>query len=264
MIRKTLKNTRAATFVVCIPHPEHGMPVPHGTCFFVSPKGYALTARHVIQGADVLEITLTKPIGLLSEDPNPEKSIHLIEHVELVKEWPTFDLALLKADMEANCEKNWARVRKGFPWISIEFRPQDEGTPVYCYGFPLSDSQTYRQEDALLGVHVVRPRTTSAVIAATREEYGPIVDSRDPKHYILDKALNYGNSGGSVVLTQGGKVISVVVRFQPVKILQPGGETAPPPVLIPSSYGISSSLQNIEAELRDLLGMGSAGKPTTR
>ena len=48
---------------------------------------------------------------------------------------------------------------------------------------------------------------------------------------------------------RSGRGISVVVRFQPFKMEQETGEE----VELPSLYGISSSLKNIEAELRPLL-----------
>lgn len=249
MIRKSLATTKAATFAFNRPHPKARTQIPVGTCFFVSEDGYILTAYHVIHGVDMSKVSLVKPGVPHWEDPNWQTAISHVHAISLVKSWEAFDLAILKADFEANKEKDWARARDGFPCLPISFEQQEEGTPVYVFGYPLSDWRVFDAPAGTIGLSTFRERTTSAIIAASKEESGPIQGPGQPKHYVLDKALNYGNSGGPVVLTETGECVSVVVRFQPVKIPQEGKGA----VRVPSLYGISSSLKNIENELKHIL-----------
>ncbi len=67
--------------------------------------------------------------------------------------------------------------------------------------------------------------------------------SNDPQVYVLDKALNYGNSGGPIIATDTGCVSALCSRFQPVSIQQPhlGANVA---IVIPSLYGVVSRLSN--------------------
>ena len=71
--------------------------------------------------------------------------------------------------------------------------------------------------------------------------------SNDPQVYVLDKALNYGNSGGPIVAVDTGNVHALCSRFQPMRVRQPnlrdknGKELQ---VEIPSLYGVVSSLGN--------------------
>lgn len=83
--------------------------------------------------------------------------------------------------------------------------------------------------------------------------------SGDPQHYILDKALNYGNSGGPIIAVETGYVHALCSRFQPVFVPQihlANAEGKYPAVLIPSLYGVASSLKNQEIlELFNKLGI---------
>ncbi len=65
---------------------------------------------------------------------------------------------------------------------------------------------------------------------------------------MIDKALNYGNSGGPIIVEETGKVISVCTQFQPVLIPQQKGF-----IMTPSLYGITSSFKNIEKDLTELI-----------
>jgi hypothetical protein len=84
--------------------------------------------------------------------------------------------------------------------------------------------------------------------------------SADPQVYVLDKALNYGNSGGPIIAADTGNVHALCSRFQPVVISQPHAKTAdgkPLQIAIPSLYGVVSSLHNDEI-LSCLRGRGVA------
>ena len=69
----------------------------------------------------------------------------------------------------------------------------------------------------------------------------------DPKLYVLDKALNYGNSGGPIIAQDTGMCHAICTRFQPVFIPQQhlaDKDGNFPSVMIPSLYGVVSRFDN--------------------
>lgn len=246
MIRKSLDRTKESTLTVFTPHPDpkaRGFPIPKGTGFFVSTEGYLITARHVIkkEESDDLYGESDVSVGIMGGHCG---------NIKIIKEWPNFDLVLLKVDSESTQPKGIFK-KHHFPFLEIDFNIIPEGTPVYSFGYPLPKFEVKGNEKFLVGVHYYCPRTTSAIISSHHEMIGMLISGSKfiPKYYIIDKALNYGNSGGPVVVCESGKVVSVCVRFQPVNIRQGGGT-----IMIPSNYGITSSLGNIESDLREYLG----------
>jgi hypothetical protein len=72
-----------------------------------------------------------------------------------------------------------------------------------------------------------------------------LITGNDPKVYVLDKALNYGNSGGPIVCSETGRVHAFCSRFQPVFIPQShllDANQNPIHVMVPSLYGVVSGL----------------------
>ncbi len=248
MIRYSLGCTKQATFGVCVPHPNPkygGMPAPNGTGFFISRDGYFLTAHHVVMDGNPSEFRLQQPRTTMVGPPIG------VQFLEKVKEWPDLDIALPKADFAKNRKnrtKDWLKDKDGFPFLEIELQEQEEGTPVYSYAFPLPDPEVILGKDYFVGTVTWRPRVTSAIISSTSEEIGPVVTGKEPKLYVLDKALNYGNSGGPIVLQETGRVIGLCLRFQPVVIPQAKGQQ----IIIPSLYGVAASLTNIKSDLEKI------------
>lgn len=256
MIRNTYKSTWGATFAIMLPSTEpekRGMPIPIGTGFFVSEDGWFVTAAHVVTAngksngpvrTDIGDGWLTKEPSLEWNSPQgaPFCKSAVVEYVE-----PETDFALLRVDFDANRTRDWLQGRSGFPCLQVSSRELDVGEPVYAFGYPLAQSVAYAAGGSVIGMFTLCPRVTSAVVAAARESAGAIASPNDPRKYVLDKALNYGNSGGPIVATETGHVHALCSSFQPVFVPQPylrnpNGEALQ--VMIPSLYGVVSSLGN--------------------
>lgn len=251
MITRTLAKTKMATFTILVPHPDpnfNGFPIPKGTGFFISKEGYFITARHVLEckkGKDAVlqdpvQIRLTKPEVI----PSPQ-----ITGVTIVKDWPRYDLVLLRAEFSAVQKQEYFKHKDCFDFVEIDFNVVPEGTEVYSFGYTLPKIELHKQPHFMVGFHFYCPRVTSAIISSHYEVIGPIFGAGFPKYYVIDKALVYGNSGGPIIVQETGKAVSVCVRFQPVAIRQNKNVR----IMVPSLYGITSSLKNIENELRDLI-----------
>lgn len=249
MIRRTLQQTEAATFCVLFPNPQsHGMPAPVGTGFFVSPEGWFVTAAHVVtengqpEGpARSFKDCLFQKEMRLGGLPILCQSVTL-SHID-----PASDFALLKVDFQAHATHAWLKDRSGFPFMRVSKRELEVGEPVYSFGYPLSSSEAWQVPGAIVSTVALNPRLTSAIVSSALETTRMVMTSRDIKVYVLDRALNYGNSGGPIVAAQTGNVHALCSRFQPMQVPQPQLEDPQGNlqwIVIPSLYGIVSSLAN--------------------
>jgi serine protease Do len=162
----------------------------------------------------------------------------------------------LKLDFAKNATKAHLAGRDDFPYLTVELDTVEEGTPVYGFGYPLPINEPASPTPGGVGwtSHVaLGHRTTSAIVASTLEHTRPIMGQNEARLYVLDKALNYGNSGGPIILQESGSAFAVCSRFQPVYIPQGHG----PSMMIPSLYGVAVSIANIAADLRTILGPSS-------
>lgn len=168
--------------------------------------------------------------------------------MKLVEDFTSLDISLWKADFDAIKDSQFYKGKKGFNFLKVDYKVPPEGSNVYSFGYPLPDIKVSRKGSTMIGTHFFFPRTTSAIISAYHDVIGPIFKvEKFPNHYVIDKALNYGNSGGPIILEQNGKVISLCSRFQPVEIPQEKSELTR--IMIPSLYGETTSLKTIEAFL---------------
>jgi serine protease Do len=253
MIRKTLKATQAATFSVDLPNQNlKSMPTPTGTGFFVSPDGWFVTAAHVVTENNQPDGTVRKDIDkawLMKEARPGEFNSGMCQAVQFDYIDPKTDFALLKVDFAANANKEHLKGLTSFPFLEVSGRELDEGEPVYAFGYPLSDVDFFQQNASMSFGHASHsPRVTSAIVASTMERSQMVSTFADTKVYVLDKALNYGNSGGPIIATDTGKVHALCSRFQPVQIPQPHliYQGKPLVIAIPSLYGVVSGLGNAE------------------
>ncbi len=91
------------------------------------------------------------------------------------------------------------------------------------------------------------PRVTSSIVSSNIEKTEFLKTAKTPEVYVLDKALNYGNSGGPIVAVDTGRVHAFCSSFQPVFVPQPyikDQNGTQLPVMIPSLYGVVISLHN--------------------
>ena len=240
-----------ATFSIDLPSANaHGMPTPTGKGFFISPDGYFVTAAHVItkDGLSTGEIRGDIEKGWLSKETSMTSAGQSCQFVQVEHVLPEFDFVLLRVDFDKNSSKEWLKGKNSFPYLKVSKRQLEIGEPVYSFGYPLSSGYAKNFGDNMFsGSTSLSPRLTSAIISSQLEKTEMVMSSSDPKHYVLDKPLNYGNSGGPIIATETGNVNGICSRFQPIYIPQPhlndnnGNQLY---VMIPSLYGIVSNINN--------------------
>jgi len=251
MIRKTLPRTQAATFSIDLPDKtKHGMPTPTGTGFFVSGDGWFATAAHVVMEGEGKSAKVRDDISKawLVKESRPGAVPILCQHAALKHVDRKNDFALLKVDFSKNSNKDWLQGKTEFPYIHSSVRPLDEGEPVYSFGYPLSFLKPIETPGAAFGIVEHSPRLTSAIVSSNFEKSKFVTSMTDTQVYVLDKALNYGNSGGPIIAQSTGNVHAICTRFQPMPVRQRHLEKDGQEVwiLIPSLYGIAVSVANTE------------------
>lgn len=250
MIRNTLPQTKEATWAVHARPDPAGPPRPLGTAFAIHPAGFFLTAHHVVVDDQFGSLPIE---SLMRPSASPLDPMAMISGVSIAALWPSFDLALLQTDFDLNADKEWLTGRTAFPFIPTSVDPADDGTPVYSYGFPLSPRvETVDIGMAVIAAVALAPRATSAIIASSLRQVGGFNTSGEPSVYVVDKAFNYGNSGGPLVLQETGAAIGVAIEFVPVGIRQ-GQLLTSPTVWVPSLYGVASAVSNVAADLTSML-----------
>jgi serine protease Do len=266
LIRRTLPRTQECTYAVGVERDRAAGPVETiGTAFFVA-DGLVVTAEHVVRDA---------PARTLWKESRGAGPTRQFEVTEVLFADEAADFALLRVEMFGGAAGDPQ------PHLTISERELDEGEPVYSFGYPLTDEGPHLRmtadmlpeellgefidsqgrsvpREALDGVSIeiptfgFSPRVTSAICASrvAYESTLPINPEGERWYYAIDKALNYGNSGGPIVASETGRVHALCTKFQPVIVRQPGDRE---PITIPSLYGIVTRLTHptIRAALED-------------
>ena len=247
MIRQTLAATKRATYAIEIPV-DGGLPAPRGTGFFVSGDGWFVTAAHVVIGRDGRPVSGLEDAWITQHGPFSDPYSGMCQWPTLIFHAATHDLAILKFEFERNANKEHLKGLSEFPHLKVSARLLEEGEPVYSFGYPLPEHHTETIDGVgLLGTTLHRPRTTSAIVASLVDSSGGVMADSDPEHYVLDKALNYGNSEGPIVASGTGNVHALRSRFHPVVVPQPISKSASDSskfVWIPSLYGVTTRLSH--------------------
>ena len=219
--------------------------MPQGTGFFIDRSGLLLTAYHVVENVNIPEIWLMQRY-ILADPPT------ILYRPEIVQLWPEHDIAALRLDFERHAAAPGLNDLDSFPYITVDLGAQEDGTPIYSFGYPLPEIQEETIPDDFPVVHLgLGPRTTSAIIASSIEHTRMIHTETERQVYVLDKALNYGNSGGPIINTETGKAFAICSEFQPATFYQ--SDNPDDYISIPSLYGLATSIANIADFLRQEL-----------
>jgi hypothetical protein len=255
MIRQTLQNTKKATFAIV--GDNNGIYHPFGTGFFVSADGWFVTAAHVLFNQQTKQPNFDHSTIVLMRDAFDEQRVGnstcCFGAVHEVLD--NFDFALLKIDEKELENSKWLKDRK-IEHLIVSEDLLEEAQPVYSYGYPLSQGLSITNNIPIdinavnpegkkflinTSVQALCPRTTSAIISSITEN--SLKESCEcPDTYVLDKALNYGNSGGAIISVETGLVHGICSYFQPVFIPQPHLQNGQVQIMIPSLYGIVKNL----------------------
>lgn len=196
-----------------------------GTGFLVNPDGYAITARHVIQGGrEILKQMQAgqKRILVGLAQPNTENmrgNFNLVDF-DLVDEDDQHDLALLK--LKQNPFKGEVRsgiviggqevpLLFGIPTLSLS-RPKD-GEAIGISGYPLGEP--------VLVTNAGWMATSWSFEIADVPVPGAPEWFRRPEiadAYLADVEVNRGNSGGPVYLIETAAVVGVAVGSRPAPV----------------------------------------------
>jgi serine protease Do len=261
MIRNTIMATKMATFCVELPNAS-GNPSPIATGFFVSSDGWFVTAAHVVaqSGNPTGPARTDLDRGYLRRPGTPNVQVRQYRKIRLDHFDPVNDFALLKLEWADHLPGGGLPdAPKGFDHLTVSIRVMDEGEPVYSYGYPLAQAvHTYPAFPPppvqLVSVNY-SARLTSAVISSHAASLSLVNMNKKVLRYVIDKPLNFGNSGGPIVASETGKVFALCSAAQMMAVPQPQlvPKGQPPPlVMVPSLYGIVSSLSadTVVTELR--------------
>jgi S1-C subfamily serine protease len=195
------------------------VPGSRGTCFALSPKGYLLTNKHVVEEYAKLtraDATLEEAVAKMSCRIKPNLWVYFAKEkydAKVIYTSGKYDIAVLKVEHEG-------------PYFRLASNPSIiQGTRVYALGFPAVSSQPLSVEAAIqrmtrklsenvesvLDESVFRYTISDGIVSLLRSELGI--------EYIQHSAaISGGNSGGPLIYEDGGVLgLNTLVAFDDEK-----------------------------------------------
>lgn len=206
--------------------------VPLGTGFMVNAEGYVITARHVVEALQSLQVPGNKRLVIGVALPNLEDfksggaSISIRGNFadtecDVVEEDALHDIALLK--MKQNPFTGGMGTFMKTPRGSVDYphkvatllteRPHD-GERIAVSGYPLSKTVMITTSGNLASAWGYETKQ----VQPPRAPAGSLIPE-NVDLYLADMHVNPGNSGGPVYSVERGSVIGICVSFQAAPIV---------------------------------------------
>jgi S1-C subfamily serine protease len=206
----------------------------------VNAEGYIITARHVVEAFQSLQVSGNKRLLIGVALPNLEnfkgaggsisvRASFAYTDCDVVEEDALHDIALL--EMKHNPFTGGMGKFMKTPKGSIDYphkiailspdRPRD-GEQIALSGYPLSGTVLITTSGSVASawgystVQVHPPNAPAGFMVPDTIDF-----------YLVDMHVNHGNSGGPVYSVQNGAVIGICVSFNPAPVEHSGANTNP-------------------------------------
>jgi S1-C subfamily serine protease len=200
---------------------------PIGTGFMVNAEGYVITARHVVEFFQSLQVPGNKRLLIGVAVPNLDnvgglsiRGSFAEVDCDIVEEDALHDVALIK--MKQNPFTGGMGTFMKTPTGSIGYlhkvaflspdRPRD-GEHIAVSGYPLSSTVLITTSGSVASAWAFRTEQSHPENAPTGFMMPTTIDS-----YLVDMHVNHGNSGGPVYSVEDGAVIGICVSINLVPV----------------------------------------------
>lgn len=149
-----------------------------GSGFIISPDGYAVTAAHVVRGAEEIRVRIR---------PNGNNGPSIFAAAKVVVELKHADMALIKIDAV------------GLSYLSMleESKDAEPGEPIYLIGYPLGAMVSDNR-------NVLNYTMTQGNVSAKQHKNGYDLT-------LIDILAVQGNSGGPIISAKTGQVVGILL-----------------------------------------------------
>lgn len=149
-----------------------------GSGFIISPDGYAVTAAHVVRGAEEIRVRIR---------PNGNNGPSIFAAAKVVVALKHADMALIKIDAV------------GLSYLSMleESKDAEPGEPIYLIGYPLGAMVSDNR-------NVLNYTMTQGNVSAKQHKNGYDLT-------LIDILAVQGNSGGPIISAKTGQVVGILL-----------------------------------------------------